>query len=147
MKKVLIAMLAVLILSNVAFAGSIEDFINDGRWCNGTWWPSGQMPKNSNWTAWGCCAYVADYVRYCYGETWPSSGSQFWGAGNIRRGDVLYFKPDHWVVVVYRSGNSLYTAEGNWNDRVTIGWNYTIVGNQLYRNGRQFRTFNCGYHH
>ena len=105
------------------------------------------MPKINSWSASGCCAYVADYVRYCYGATSPSSGSKFWGAGNIRRGDVLFFSPDHWVVVVNRSGNDLYTAEGNWNYQVTVGWNYQVVGNQVYRNGRYWRAFQYGFHH
>ena len=143
---IVIAILALLLLQNVIVADVLDNFINDSRWSNGTTWGSSQRPKVSGWSCKGCCAYCADFVKYCFNGSSQRSGTLFYGASNIRQGDVLYFTPDHWVAVIRRNGNNLYTAEGNWGSKVAIGWNYTIVGDQLHRGGTQFRTFHSGYH-
>ena len=53
----------------------------------------------------------------------------------------------HWFVVLYRIGNKLVTAEGNWGGKVVISDSiYTVKGNKIYRNGKKFRTFSIGYH-
>lgn len=125
-----------------------EAFISDSRWCNGSSWGYYQRPKLSSWGSIGCCAYAADFVKYVYNANSPSSGIAYHGASNIRSGDVLYFTPDHWVVVISRNGNALYTAEGNWNSQVVVSSTaYSVVGNVVYRSGKQFRTFSVGYHY
>lgn len=53
----------------------------------------------------------------------------------------------HWFVALKRSGNSLYTAEGNFNSSIVrIGWNYTIdIANNKFTNDT--RWFNKGFHY
>ncbi len=137
------------ILINASAAGSIQDFINDSRWANGVSWGDGQTPKTdptAQW--WGCAAYCYDYVNYCYGYTNPRAGEAFYSVNEIRAGDVITVGNQsdgngHWMVVVQRSGNSLYVAEGNFNGAVRIGWNYTISGSKFAEDDRNFT---AGYH-
>ena len=128
---------------------TFDAFINDGRFTNGVSWGGGQTPKIASYQGWGCCAYAADYVKYCYGTNNPRSGSAFYSASEIRAGDVITVgNPSdgngHWFVVLKRNGNSLYVAEGNCDSRVRIGWNYSINGNAI--SGISYG-FNTGYHY
>lgn len=113
-------------------AESIYSFINDSRWANGVSWGDDQRPKLSSWDCWACCAYCADYVKYCYGSDYPwSYGTAFYNKNDIQAGDVVQVT-GHYFVVVERSGDSLYVAEGNyvWNcpARVMIDWRYKVSG-------------------
>jgi hypothetical protein len=129
--------------------GTIDAFIDDSRWTNGVYWSGDQTPKIASFQGWGCCAYCADYVKYCYGNNNPRSGSVFYSASETRAGDVITVgNPSngngHWFVVLKRSGNSLYVAEGNYASRVRIGWNYSISGNSIV--GTNYG-FTAGYHY
>ena len=128
------------VMSNVSLAlettgnSKMEAFINDSRWTNGASWGY-QSPYISSWSSVQCCAYVADFVKYVYGEDRPFRDQyEFHDATKIQAGDTfrlgseaIYPYNTHYVVVLKRSGNSLYTAEGNWGGKVRIGWNYTIL--------------------
>ncbi len=137
------------ILINASAAGSIQAFINDSRWANGVSWTGNQTPKtNPSAQWWGCAAYCYDYVNYCYGYTNPRAGEAFNSVNEIRAGDVITVGNQsdgtgHWMVVVQRSGNSLYVAEGNYSGTVRIGWNYTISGSKFAEDSRNFT---AGYH-
>ncbi|MBR6960827.1 MAG: hypothetical protein IKH76_10155, partial [Clostridiales bacterium] len=102
---------------------TFDAFINDARWTNGISWGA-RSPKISSWSSSGCCAYCADFVKYCFGNDSPSSGTPFYSESEIRAGDVI-FTGGHWFAVLKRSGNSLYVAEGNFDSVVRIGWNYS----------------------
>ena len=98
-------------------------FINDSRWRAGVSWGYSQTPKLSSWGSKGCCAYAADFEYYMYGsEGW--AGTAFYSADEISIGCILYIKTpnggEHWIVVLERNGNTLYTAEGNFGDCVHI---------------------------
>lgn len=128
---------------------ALDNFINDGRWTNGASWAWNKSPLIASFSSSGCCAYCADYVKYCYGVNNPRSGSAFYSVSEIRAGDVLTVGNQsdgtgHWFVCLKRSGNSLYVAEGNIKDRVRIGWNYTISGNKFAEDSR---SFTAGYHY
>jgi len=107
-----------------------------------------QKPKLSTWGSIGCCAYTADFTKYVFGKTGWST-STFTGVGSIRAGDVLYIYNgtygQHWIAVLTRSGNTLYTAEGNYSGKVRIGNNYTISGTTL-KTGSSTYTLTKGYH-
>lgn len=127
---------------------TLDNFINDYRFTAGVYWPDGQTPKIASYQGWGCCAYCADYVKYCFGINNPRGGTYFTNINEVRQGDVLIVgNPSdgtgHWFVCLKRSGNSLYVAEGNISSHVRIGWNYTISGSKFAEDGRYF---NCGYH-
>ena len=98
-------------------------FINDTRWANNISWGALQTPKLSSWGSQGCCAYAADFEYYIYGTTgWK--GAPFYSANQISTGSILHINHstdgEHWIVVLERNGNSLYTAEGNYASRVNI---------------------------
>lgn len=128
---------------------SLQNFIADARWSNGITWNGSQQPKIASFSSWGCCAYCADYVKYCYGINNPRAGTVFYDLYEARAGDVITLGNQsdgtgHWLICLCRSGNSLYVAEGNLAYKVRIGWNYSI------KNGAYFnedsRVFTAGYH-
>ncbi|MBR3057820.1 MAG: DUF4214 domain-containing protein [Clostridiales bacterium] len=125
-----------------AEASIIDAFINDERWKSGTYWGDDQHPKMSTYPGSGCHSYCVDYVFYCFQAAGWSTGELFTSTDEIRRGDVLHVSAgesgNHWVVVLERDGNKLKTAEGNWSDKVRIGWNYTIVGNSISNTGSNY---------
>lgn len=149
MLTVLIVPTFIMLDTEIAYAGTIAQFTADSRWANGTSWGAGQRPKIANYSSSGCCAYCADYVKYCYGVDNPRSGTAFVNASEIRAGDVIYISGtggDHWFVVTGRSGNSLSTAEGNYSSKVKVASYYYVNGNKLGgdANGRQIVT---GWHY
>lgn len=126
----------------------MEAFISDSRFSNGTSWEYGKTPLIAAYSGWGCCAYAADFVKYCYGIDNPRGGTVFYNVSEIRAGDVLTVGNQgdgtgHWMVCIKRDGNKLYIAEGNYLNTVRVGWNYTISGNKFAEDAR---SFTAGYH-
>ena len=132
-------------ISAATYAERVSAFLTDARWQTGTPWGYYQRPKVSSWSSIGCCAYAADFATYVYGSpsAWNTSDfQQFYSAGEIRAGDIIYVqsgKNEHWFVVVSRTGNKLYTAEGNCRvgntDQVYVtDRKYYIEGGQLKNN-------------
>jgi len=124
-------------------------FINDSRWSAGTSWGGSQKPKISPYGSLSCCAYVADFAKYVYGKSSPTSGTRFTSVSGIKDGDIINIgSPSdgtgHWFVVLKRDGNRLYTAEGNYSAKVRIGWNYTISGTKF---AEDKRSFTAGWHY
>lgn len=113
----------------------VEAFLSDPRWANGASWGSShtQTPGISGWPSSGCCAYCADFAGYVYGSerAWNSSDfTKFTNPAEIRSGDIVHFRysnskrtSEHWIVVLERRGNTLYTAEGN----AYVSGNYSVV--------------------
>ena len=133
-------------MSGDEYWGKAQSFINDSRWRDGVWFGASQGPKLSSWSSYGCCAYAADFVKYVFGMTGQSSGTPFYSPSDIRTGDILYVSPEHWIVVLRRNGNELYTAEGSWangNVRITTA-GYSVSGNAFSGSGK---TFVKGYHY
>lgn len=125
----------------------INAFISDSRWKSGVSWGSSQKPKLSTYSSTGCCAYAADFVKYVYGSNNLRSGTKYTSASSIKTGDVIYVTPQHWMVVVSRSGNKINVAEGNYSSKVNIT-TYTLSGNKLlYSSGKTYKTFSYGYHY
>lgn len=131
------------------YDAKVNAFISDSRWKNNAYYPGSKSPIIASYSASGCCAYAADFVKYVYGHNGFSKGGWFSNPNEIRTGDVLkVIGSQHWIVVLYRNGNRLTTAEGNWTGgRVNISSSaYTVQNNTLCRNGSRFRTFSNGYH-
>ena len=139
-------------ISTSTFATKVQEFISDSRWKSGIAWGDSQKPKLSGWSSTGCCAYAADFAAYVYGSTnaaWTGAGfSKFTNLNDIRTGDIIHTS-NHWFVVLERNGNTLRTAEGNFDDKTRVcsdGWG--IKDGKLYNlkaNGE--RTFEYGYHY
>ena len=133
-----------------AAMGTASQFINDARWSNGVSWGDSQRPKISSWDSWSCCAYAADFAKYCYDANSPSSGTRFTNASEIRSGDIIHLagNPEHWFVVISRSGNTLHTAEGNFSGRVRVATDvYTVEGSQVRDKYNGLKTIANGYHY
>lgn len=127
----------------------VSAFLNDSRWRNGASYNSSRRPYISSYSSSGCCAYCADFVQYVYGKS-LNAGSKFYNPSEIKSGDVIKVDgSQHWFVVLYRNGNQLITAEGNWTGGCVCysTSSYTVSGNTLMRNGNKFRTFSFGYHY
>ncbi len=129
---------------------TFDAFINDPKWTAGvSWWgdyTGGKGPEISSWDSSGCGAYAGDFAKYCFNVDNPRYGEEFHNINEVRAGDVIhvgYNENGHWFVILKRSGNSLYTAEGNYNGVVRIGWYYSISGDRFSSDGRHF---DVGYH-
>ena len=133
---------------NGSYDSKVNSFKNESRFRNGANWSAGQRPTlvASNLGT-GCNAYARDFVKYVFGKQ-LNRGQTFSSVNDIRNGDVLkVVNSQHWIVVLYRNGNNLSTAEGNWGGKVVISDSaYSIQNGRLYRNGKPFRTFSLGYH-
>lgn len=103
-------------VSRSTYDQRVAAFLADSRWKHGSVWNAGQMPKVSTWESYGCCAYCADFVGYVYGEkasVWTSNlFTPYTDINEVRAGDIIHMD-GHWIVVLGRDGNKLYTAEGN----------------------------------
>ena len=124
----------------------VASFLSDSRFKNGISWGSGQTPKLSSYGSSGCCAYAADFVKYVFNKDNPRKGTRFTATGSVRAGDVLHLNPNHWIVVLSRSGNTLRTAEGNASGKVVVSNSkYRISGNYIKSSYSSYRIAD-GYH-
>ena len=130
------------------YDAKVAEFISDSRFKDNASYGV-ISPKLSSYSCVGCCAYAADFVKYVFGASGPRAGSSFSSVSSIQDGDVLRFvNGQHWVVVLYRDGNQLTTAEGNWAGKVVVSDSaYSIKNGTVYRSGSKFRTFDIGYHY
>ena len=116
-----------------------EQIINKAGFSNGTTWNSNQRPKLSNYSGKGCFAYVADLIKYIFGIDNPRAGKRFTSINSISSGCVLHLSPTHWIYVIDRNGNSLYTAEGNASSKICIkNGKYRISGSKIKTNYSTF---------
>ena len=134
--------------TSINYSEKVQSFLKDSRFKNGATWKSSQKPKLSSYNGSGCCAYAADFAKYVFGKSAPTSGTKFTNPQDIKEGDVIKVTgSQHWFVVLERNGQNLKTAEGNWGGKVVVSSTaYTVKNNTLYRNGKKFRTFAAGYH-
>ena len=148
-------------ISTSDYKTKYTEFIKDSRW-NGDYSYWGRTPYigyNTGWT--GCAAYASDFAAYVYNLS-VESGNIFYSADSISTGDIVFFNwpysadhpswsnGPHWIVVLERNGNTLYTAEGNFSGNgPRIGNNYQISNGKLQGSnwGWQTVTFNKGYHY
>ncbi len=130
------------------YSDRMQSFLKDSRFKNGATWKASQSPKLSSYGGIGCCAYAADFAKYVFGQSSPTSRNKFTNPKDIKAGDVIKVTgSQHWFVVLERNGQKLKTAEGNWGGKVVVSsTTYTVKNNTLYRNGKKFRTFAAGYH-
>jgi len=152
-------------ISKKTYEERIDNFVKDSRWKNGLAWhenkstgKGGKRPELSTYECWTCMAYAADFAAFVYGINegrWNNPFqhkyfTKYKSAKDIKAGDVIN-TPGHWFVVLKRDGNRLYTAEGNRDDKVCIGWDlYKIIDNQLYvvyGKSKEKRSIENGYHY
>lgn len=124
------------------YSSRVKKFTKDKRWRNGISWGGwfGQTTKLSPYkNSSDCAAYAADFTQYVFGRPNPEEGKiTYRSVKKIKSGDVLHIEnkySDHWICVLERRGNKLRVAEGNYSQRVRIGWNYKISGKSIVSNG------------
>ena len=120
------------------YDSKVQGFINDARWKEGIAWGNGQTPKLSGWSSQGCCAYVADFTKYVFDKNNQKSGVLFTNPNDIRSGDVIW-TGGHWFVILYRNGNQLTTAEGNYAGKVRITSSGYTVGSFSIKQGYHYQ--------
>lgn len=74
---------------NDSYNKKVNAFLSDKRWKNGAKWTGSQTPKISSQTAWGCCAYAADFCKYVFGKDKIANGKRFSSPKDIKAGDVI----------------------------------------------------------
>ena len=145
------------IAADVDYGVKMASFLSDARFKHGAPWGTDAGPQESKANAESCCAYCCDFVAVCFGHKngYADGAVRFSDPNEIRAGDVIHVNPgedrgQHWFVVLFRYGDKLATAEGNWTNEavyVSMGEYYNKDG-MLCRGGHvPFRTWDCGYHH
>ncbi len=117
-----------------------DAFISDPNYRDGAPWENNKGPLLTTGGI-GCASYCVDFVKYCFGRQGLTGDDKYTDPSQIRAGDVLHLKSEnsgHWIVVLRRRGNELYTAEGNWAERVRVGWNYMIYENDVIGSRHHF---------
>lgn len=134
--------------SSSAYDQKVSAFLSDGRFKNGVSYGSSQMPYLSSVLAYGCAAYANDFCWSVFGKANAMSGEAFSNINEIRNGDILRLSIPHTVIVLYRDGDKLITAEGNVNGKVLVSeTRWSIVNGKLYRSGSLFTgSLISGYH-
>ena len=140
-------------MSFAEFDAKVNAFISDPRWCNGAPWGN-RGPAESSWSSSGCCAYVADFTWKVYGISCPSAGAAYKVPAEISKGDILHFhngKSEHWIAVLNRDGNTLYTAEGNVGNKVLVSSSRYFMNNDTLWGNNEEGSHQCtfweGYHY
>ena len=125
-------------MTQAQYDSKMNAFINTAKWKNGASWP-----KN------GCVQYSYDWVNYMYGLDGPARGDMYTSISNIKAGDVVRIGNVHTFIVLSRNGNNLYTAEGDFSQKVRVSNSaYSINGSSIYeRVTNKNYTFNHGYHY
>ena len=128
---------------------AINLFSKDSRFKNGVSWGSSKRTQyNTSYSAQGCCAYAADFLKFMYGQTnLNTAGRKYTSASNIKAGDIIHLRAipksgktgwGHWFVVLQRNGNKLVTAEGNASGRVLVSsTKYYVKNGTLCGCGKQ----------
>lgn len=115
-----------------SYSSKVNSFINDSRWCDGIAWNDDQQPKMPGLDQfWGCAAYACDFARYVWGASSYHDGIQFYDFNEIRDGDIIH-TGGHYYVVLQRTGNTLWTAEGN---VIFSGFHRTWISTSHYNAG------------
>ena len=145
------------------YNSKVNSFINDSRFKNNALWPATKRPTVAGaGDGSGCNAYVRDFIKLVHGTTLRGRGCQeFYSVNDIRTGDVIWIanasgSDSHWFVVLYRNGDQLTTAEGNWDGKNVVGdYHYRIYNGRIqrrnkktenYSNLTRSRAFYRGYH-
>ena len=133
------------------YRAKYNEFISKPEYKDGAYWSSGQTPRMSNWMSYGCCAYAADFAYFVYGSREPRSKNVYSGsAQQIKAGDILHIAwnwGEHWVVVLERNGNVLYTAEGSYANYAKVSKSaYWISGDSLKHYQATYVTITDAYH-
>lgn len=109
-------------LSFAEYSAKVEQFISDPRFASGAQYDISMSPYLvNNPYAKGCVSYGIDFMMYVFGKEQDIYQKDFSDVNSIQSGDILRLNsPVHTLVVLYRNGNELVTAEGNFGGLANV---------------------------
>ena len=116
------------------YRAAYEQFLSDDRWDPGTPWGDKKMPEHGLYSAWGCASLCSDFEYYMYG-TYGWKGDRYSRAADIRTGDIIKISDPHWIIILERRGDTLYTAEKHKDQVYVSDTHYRMHDGVLQRFG------------
>ena len=121
----------------------VNSFINDDRWKVGTTFTNSVTCKIAGkGLGYGCNAYARDFVKYVYGKG-LYEGTKYTNISELKAGDTVYVTPQHWMIILKRTGNQVDVIHGNWTNGKVCRSQFAINGNKI----GDKKTFSYGYHY
>ena len=126
----------------------VEALIAEDPYQPGRHWDNGNHPILVASGNGGCAAFVTDFAKYCFNAGNFNQGERFVDPAEVRSGDVIQLE-GHFMAVLFRTGDKLYTMEGNCNSairRTDSAW--SLSGGKWCMGGKPAPdNFICGYHY
>lgn len=121
-------------MTEAEYNAKVQEFLSNPAYQDGAPWGGYAKPLTTDGGGVACGAYRIDFGNIVYGN-WMNYKQVFDDdASHIRTGDALSVNGGaggHALVILYRNGDTLYTAEGNFAGKVRVMNGYRIVGNKL----------------
>ena len=109
----------------------VEEMLSEDAYQPGIHWDNSTHPLLCTIGNSGCAAFVTDFAAYNFNKGNFNTGEPFDNAAEIRGGDVIKLE-GHFFAVVSRSGDKLFTFEGNFNSTLRKSKSaYSISDGQL----------------
>ena len=109
----------------------VQTMLSEDAYQTGVHWDNSTHPLLCTIGNGGCAAFVTDFVAYNFNKSNFNTGEPFDKASEIRGGDVLRLD-GHFIAVVSRSGDKLFTFDGNCNKTIRKSKSaYSIVNGEL----------------
>lgn len=138
---------------NGAYDAKVYEFIDTPKYKDRALWSASQPTTvEGAGSGTGCNAYIRDFVKLVYGITFDryereKAGKAYSSIEDVQAGDVIWFNDgyesdSHWLVVLYREGEYLATAEGNWGGTAYVGdYHYRIHDGRLQHRNRENESY------
>lgn len=109
----------------------VQTMLTEDAYQSGVHWDNGSKPLLASVGNGGCAAFVTDFVAYNFNKSNFNEGEPFDKASEIRGGDVIRLE-GHYIAVVSRTGDKLFTFDGNFNSTFRKSKTaYSIVNGEL----------------
>ncbi len=92
----------------------VEEMLAEDAYQPGVHWDNDSKPLLASIGNGGCAALVTDFAAYIFNKGNFNAGEPFGNAAEIRSGDVIQLE-GHYIAVVSRTGDKLFTFDGNFN--------------------------------
>ena len=109
----------------------VQTMLAEDAYQPGVHWDNSSKPLLAKVGNGGCAAFVTDFAAYNFNKSNFNEGEPFDKASEIRGGDVLRLD-GHFIAVVSRNGDKLFTFDGNCNSTFRKSKTaYSIVNGEL----------------
>ncbi len=129
------------------YSARVEALLDEEPYQSGCHWGDGTRPLLVASGNLDCAAAVTDFAKYVFDAGNFNRGEKFENVNEIRAGDVISIK-GHFLSVLDRDGDKLFTFEGNFNKSIRrTDSGYAVVKGQWWEGGKANpEGFICGYH-